>query len=119
MDRRYQLNTILGLPLAIKAINKVSPHQLTEKELRVLIGLQTLCIRGAPVNRMILFKWLHKVRAIESDQGIYFMFRRIVHKGYIEQDGQGYGAEVRLSLSGRNYISAIERYLRQMRLNEL
>lgn len=119
MERRYQLNTILGLRLAIRAVNKVSPSILTDKGLRMLIGLEMLCNRGKPVSRRRLIDWLYKVNAVETDSGAYFMLRRLVEKGYIEQDGKGWGAEIRVSLSGMNYIKAIERYLRQMRLNEL
>lgn len=105
--------------LAIYAVNNATNAHMTDKGLRVLIGLETLAMRGKPVNRRQLMKWLFRVHAVSTEQGAYFMLRRLVEAGYMEQDGQGYGAEIRLSLMGRNYIKWVERYLKQMRLNEL
>lgn len=118
MIRQPHLNTIEGLAAAIRATNKTAPALLTYKGLRVLVALYNACEAGKVMQRVDLIRRLQALGNVTTVGATCQHIRDLRIKGYIEQDGDGPGMIIRPSLAGRNYIKAVERYLRNIRWAE-
>lgn len=119
MERHAQLNAIEGLQLALRHVNRISPSVLTYKSFRILLCLYNGVERGRGFNKRTLMERLQLLESMDSWGATYQLLRLLVLRGYIEQDGQGFGAIIRPSLAGKNYVRAVERYLRNLRWAEM
>lgn len=115
MERHPQLNALEGLQLALRHVNRNSPAVLTYKSFRILLCLYNASERGVVFNKRQIMERLQRLESMDSWSATYQLLRLLVIRGYIEQDGQGFGAIIRPSLAGKNYVKAVERYLRNIR----
>jgi len=115
MGASLRLRVIECLPTALRACNKRSSYQFTIRSFAVLVSLYNACENGQTMTRSALVERLFRMANIDNKQAGFLMVWRLMDRGIIETVGQGRGSIVSPTMEGRNYVRAVERYLRNLR----
>jgi hypothetical protein len=119
MSRQPYLKAIEGTQAAIRAANKAVPVGMTTKSFRLFISLYNAHEKGQALTKDGVIKRAFALGNADSRGQGYQCVWWLIKKGFIEAEGAGWGAKLTPSLQGRNYVRAVERYLRNLRMNDL
>lgn len=115
MARRNHLVAFECLGMALRAANRTSDHQFSLQSFRMLVALYNASERGKVLTKNGLIERMDAMANIRQMNAGYVMLHRLIVKGMIECSGQGRKAIVFPTLAGRNYIKAVERYLKNLK----
>lgn len=119
MGRSPHLNALEGMRIAIRKANKVNPHMVTVKTFPILLALYNASSEGKVLTRTDLTNRLIAMGNYDGRAAIWVTQWRMRENGYISWEEKSYGARVSLTVSGVNYVRAVERAIRRIRWNTL
>jgi len=119
MGRSPHLNALEAMQKAVFVANKTASHRITVRGFRILLALYNASSEGKALTRNGLVDRLDSMGNTPGRGAALVATWRLREQGYLVWEEKSYGAVVTLTMSGVNYVKAVERAIRRIRWNTL